>query len=81
MSDTWKAHGECAKPGHNPEWWWAEESDPTTDTALHLCWQCPVRQACLKHALNYPERLGIWGGLLPYERLRLRALNRRQEAC
>ena len=80
MSEAWKAEGQCAKPEYDPEWWWADDTHPDVTTALHLCWKCPVQQACLDYALNRPERYGVWGGLLPYERLRLRALSR-QEAC
>lgn len=72
----WIHQGECRKPGRNPEWWWAEPSDPITTVALQLCWQCPVRAQCLAHALNLPERHGIWGGHLPHERLRIRAIER-----
>src|SRR5690606_16459965 len=38
---------------------------------------CPVRTECLDHALTYPERHGIWGGLDEDERDRIRK-NRRE---
>lgn len=38
--------------------------------ARQLCGWCPVRDDCLTHALTYPERYGIWGGLDPDERRR-----------
>ena len=50
------------------------------DTALNLCFQCPVREKCLAHALDFPERHGVWGGYLPHERLRIRALERERHA-
>lgn len=40
--------------------------------ALRLCHQCPVRLACLEHALLTPETHGIWGGASAIQRRRLR---------
>jgi len=31
--------------------------------AKAICAECPVRQACLEHALAVREPYGIWGGL------------------
>lgn len=31
--------------------------------AVQICAACPVRQACLDHALSFPEPAGVWGGL------------------
>lgn len=45
--------------------------------ARQLCGWCPVRDDCLTHALTYPERHGIWGGLDEDERDRIRK-NRRE---
>lgn len=36
--------------------------------ALQLCCTCPVRGACLAHALLIPERHGVWGGTTPEQR-------------
>lgn len=33
------------------------------EKATRVCRSCPVRAACLDHALTAPERLGVWGGL------------------
>lgn len=33
---------------------------------------CPAQPDCLKHALDYPETHGIWGGYAPEERRELR---------
>jgi len=30
--------------------------------ALAICERCPVKAACLEHALLVPERYGVWGG-------------------
>jgi len=39
--------------------------------AKQICSQCPVRRECLEHALQVPERYGIWGGLNEAERHQL----------
>lgn len=41
--------------------------------AKRLCEACPVKSECLAYALANPELHGIWGGLTPRERSRLRA--------
>jgi WhiB family redox-sensing transcriptional regulator len=40
--------------------------------AAAICERCPVQAACLEYALEHDERFGIWGGLSPRERARLR---------
>jgi WhiB family redox-sensing transcriptional regulator len=32
------------------------------DMALRVCARCLVRQQCEAHALQTPERYGVWGG-------------------
>ena len=48
------------------------------DEALTICVSCPVRDACLAHALAEKERFGMWGGLTPIERRRIERKERRQ---
>lgn len=36
--------------------------------AKAVCNSCPVRVACLDHAVDSNERFGIWGGLTNKER-------------
>lgn len=36
--------------------------------AKAVCQSCPVRDACLDHAVDNDERYGIWGGLTGKER-------------
>jgi WhiB family transcriptional regulator, redox-sensing transcriptional regulator len=40
--------------------------------ARAICRDCPVQPQCLRHALNYPEPFGIWGGLTSMQRTHLR---------
>ena len=42
------------------------------DAAKAVCASCPVREACLDHALTASEPYGIWGGLTLRERRMLR---------
>lgn len=37
-------------------------------TAIAVCAGCPVRDACLEHALGLPENYGVWGGTTEVER-------------
>lgn len=47
--------------------------------AKAVCRTCPVRQACLQAALDGREKIGIWGGMTPQERLSLRRSERRAQ--
>ena len=42
-----------------------------------ICDVCPVKEECLDHALDNKERFGMWGGLVPLERLRIERRDRR----
>ncbi|MXM66765.1 WhiB family transcriptional regulator [Streptomyces sp. HUCO-GS316] len=39
------------------------------EEAKRLCATCPVKDACLTHAIANNEQDGVWGGLTPDERL------------
>ena len=45
--------------------------------AKAICRPCPVREECLKAAMDGREKIGIWGGFTPEERARLHRLSRR----
>lgn len=45
--------------------------------ARQLCADCPVKMLCLAYALDNNEEFGVWGGLSPHERSRLKAKTRR----
>lgn len=40
--------------------------------AKSICAECPVKQACLQHAIRTAEPHGIWGGLNEFERREFR---------
>jgi WhiB family redox-sensing transcriptional regulator len=50
------------------------------EEAIAACQACPRRQACLRHALENGEKLGIWGGWDTSERRRQKALKLRIRA-
>lgn len=62
----------------DPELWFgAVERDGVPQQANYkeakkLCGFCPVQNTCLKYALEANEIEGVWGGLTPEERKRMR---------
>jgi WhiB family transcriptional regulator, redox-sensing transcriptional regulator len=48
------------------------------DAAKRTCYTCPVRMQCLQWAIRADEREGIWGGLTPGERRKLRTRSQRK---
>ncbi len=46
-------------------------SDEEAEPAKAVCGACPVREACLEHALADREREGVWGGATERERRRI----------
>lgn len=68
--------------GTGPEWsqaacrgkpikYWYSNRVFETAMAIRVCKECPIREACLQHALSVPEVYGVWGGLGQVERNRL----------
>ena len=55
-----------------------EEDEFSSDAAKAICAVCPVREACLEHAITVREKFGVWGGLTARERRRL--IRRRRRA-
>lgn len=43
--------------------WFADDHSPQAKEAAGICFQCPVRELCLKKACDSKEPEGIWGGL------------------
>lgn len=40
--------------------------------AKMMCRQCPIQAACLTFAVRTRQRDGVWGGMSPYEREKIR---------
>ena len=65
---SWRKRAACQ--GIDPEVFFPAE-DEYADEAKEICAICPVRQACLEHALAHREREGVWGGATERERRRI----------
>lgn len=75
-----------------PGWWDAAEcrgvdpnvfypfTDADVAAAKAICAQCPVRQACLDHALAHREDYGVWGGATERERRKMTRAPKRKRA-
>lgn len=82
LADAIRKHGQPVCMTTDPEAWYPEKQHmgPHNRKAIELCNQCPVRQQCLEYAVFAPETYGIWGGLLPRQRLALRNAARKRAA-
>lgn len=60
---------------------WAAFGDtsPYYAEAKSICDTCPIKDACLAHALEEKERFGMWGGTTPIERRRVERRERRRK--
>lgn len=70
----WMARAACA--GHDTRIWFSEDPDGAYRRARAICADCPVRGACLDWALDTNLDSGLWGGLNPDERRRIRRRRR-----
>jgi WhiB family redox-sensing transcriptional regulator len=68
MTPVW--HQQAACRGLDPQMFYPEV-DEEADAAKAVCEVCPVRQACLEHALAKREKEGVWGGATERERRRI----------
>jgi WhiB family redox-sensing transcriptional regulator len=69
----WQDDAECAEIA--TEFFFPDEHNAAAGNyrrAKAICDVCPVVAECLEYALSSGERFGMWGGLTPPERLRLR---------
>ena len=69
----------CASSVLDPDAWFPVSPQPETarreaDAAIAVCMACPVRAQCLELSLRHWDvgQHGVWGGLVPAERARLR---------
>lgn len=76
---SWRADALCAQTdpeAHYPE------AGGTSTAAKRTCMACPVRAACLEHAIEAGEEYGVWGGVGQQELRRLiRARRAQQQAA
>ena len=62
----WQEKAECAKKGNRDLDFFSSDSR-IKNQAKNMCFVCPVRQQCLKWALENGQLWGIWGGRDYYE--------------
>ncbi|MGH9303261.1 MAG: WhiB family transcriptional regulator [Acidimicrobiales bacterium] len=74
MNAKWRQRAACR--GLDPDIFYPV-SDDDAGQAKAVCDECPVREACLEHALAVREREGIWGGRTERERRRILRQRRR----
>ncbi|HMR97118.1 MAG TPA: WhiB family transcriptional regulator [Microthrixaceae bacterium] len=55
-------------------------TDEDAEEAKSICGVCPVRDACLEHAIGHREHNGVWGGATERERQRIIRRRRRLRA-
>ncbi len=76
MNHPWQSKAACA--GLDPQIFYPPDEDDTlAEPAKAVCAVCPVREACLEHALGYREKDGVWGGATERERRRIIRQRRR----
>ena len=67
---AWMADAACV--GTDPESFFPDPRITPPESVVRVCRGCPVREECLRHALDRPYLDGIWGGLGPGQRQLLR---------
>ena len=76
MKQLWRQQAACR--GLEPAVFYPTGDDEeNAEVAKEVCGQCPVREACLEHALAVREKEGIWGGCTERERRRILRQRRR----
>lgn len=72
-------HARCADGGLDPDQWFPLSAEPDrarqeAAAAIAVCTACPVRGHCLTLSLWHWDigQHGVWGGLIPADRARLR---------
>lgn len=65
----WAVNGLCNQT--DPEAYFPEKGESSAD-AKRICLGCEVRAECLEYALETDQRHGVWGGLPPRERRKLK---------
>lgn len=76
MNLPWRSKAACQ--GLDPDIFYpSTEDDAEAEQAKVVCAGCPVREACLEHALAVREKDGVWGGATERERRRIIRQRRR----
>jgi WhiB family redox-sensing transcriptional regulator len=76
MKLPWSSKAACK--GLAPDIFYpSSDDDSDAEPAKVVCGACPVREACLEHALMVREKDGVWGGATERERRRMIRQRRR----
>lgn len=68
---NWRDLAACR--GEDPALFFPEDGNKhAVAKARAICAGCPVRTECLEHAVGFPEKHGVWGGLAERERWNMR---------
>ena len=72
MDNSWMADANCK--GMDPDAFFPTRNDSSTTigAVLKVCEQCTVQEQCLRWAVYFNERDGIWGNTTGRQRRRLR---------
>lgn len=70
---------QCSIEG-DPDWWHdyhpehniLREASPETKMAIAICNRCEAMDECREFAFRYSDLGGVWGGLVPSVRTRIR---------
>lgn len=62
----------CTETGYG-DLWYPERGNPDGyQAAVRTCRTCPLIEACRDYAMTAGEEHGVWGGLTPNDRRKLR---------
>ncbi|PEG59591.1 WhiB family transcriptional regulator [Mycolicibacterium boenickei] len=71
-SPDWRSRGNCRDADpivfYGPDRERAAARRRRVASAKAICQTCPVKRACLRQSLRFPEPHGVWGGLTADER-------------
>ena len=72
LSQPWRARAACK--GADTDLFFPPEGAGrnAAKAARAICAGCPVTAECLRHAVSFPERHGVWGGLPERQRYGMR---------
>jgi len=75
-SKEWMESANCSTA--DPEMFFPDQNSRWgLEKAQRICAECSVVAECLDYAQQYPDLLGIWGGLSQNQRARKRTDNRK----
>lgn len=69
IREPWMSNAACTEI--DPDMWFPEPGGSIQQQQA-ICADCPVRNLCLEYALRNDIEHGIWGGLSPKHRKKLR---------